>query len=92
MNLIADNIWPDCFLTFLRVIKDSDLEKSILDCGAGGNKPPLAFFNNLGFKTYGIDISKKSLALANDYEQNHNISLNIQKDPSASRVLLQARR
>ena len=79
MNTIAETVWPDCFLTFLRVIKDSNLDRSILDCGAGGHKPPLAFFKNLGFKTYGIDISKKSVALANNYEQKHNLSLNIQE-------------
>jgi len=78
MNHIAENLWPECLLTFLRVIKDSDLDKSILDCGAGGRRPPLAFFKQLSFETYGIDISQKSLELAKRYESDKNIILNIQ--------------
>lgn len=78
MNHITENIVPECLLTFLRVIKDSDLDKSILDCGAGGRRPPLAFFKKLNFETYGIDISKKSLELAERYESENNIILNIQ--------------
>jgi len=78
MNLIDENLWPECLLTFLKVIKKSDLDKSILDCGAGGRRPPLAFFKQLNFETYGIDISQKSLELAKRYENDKNIILNIQ--------------
>lgn len=77
MNLLEKNIWPEGLITFLRVIKDSELNRSVLDCGAGGKKPPLALFHRIGFKTYGIDISDQSLQFASSYEQKNNIKLNI---------------
>ena len=33
-----------------------NLEKTVLDCGAGGRRPPLALFYNDGYKTAGIEI------------------------------------
>ncbi len=70
-------IWPECLYTFLNIISKSPLEKTVLDCGAGGRRPPLALFKTLGYQTYGIDISEKSLEAANMFEQHHNVSLNI---------------
>ena len=77
MGSITEEIWPECLITFLRVIKDSNLDKSILDLGAGGKKPPLALFEKIGFKTFGIDISKKSIELSNRYECENDVKLNI---------------
>lgn len=70
-------IWPDCLYNFLRLIKSSPLEKKILDCGAGGRHPPLVFFNNNGYQTYGIDISQKEINLANKFASENDFSLNI---------------
>ena len=53
------------------------LEKNVLDCGAGGNKPPLILFKKSGYQTTGIDISSKAIKKANDYSREHNIELNI---------------
>jgi len=52
-------------------------EKEVLDCGAGGHRPPLALFNEYGFKTTGIDISLSQIEASKKYMKNHNMDLNI---------------
>ncbi|MHA1435593.1 MAG: hypothetical protein ACTSO7_17270 [Candidatus Heimdallarchaeota archaeon] len=32
-----------------------EMEKTVLDCGAGGRRPPLALFYKDGYKTAGIE-------------------------------------
>jgi ubiquinone/menaquinone biosynthesis C-methylase UbiE len=63
---------------FLQNIIDEPLEKTILDCGAGGRTPPLALFHSYGFKTTGIDISEKQIERANEFCKEYNVDLNIQ--------------
>jgi len=63
--------------TFLLYCNDVELEKVILDCGAGGNLPPLAIFHEHGYKTYGIDISQEQIELAKKFEVEHNLELGI---------------
>jgi ubiquinone/menaquinone biosynthesis C-methylase UbiE len=60
-------------------IRNSQLEKKILDCGAGGTLPPLAIFYQHGFKTTGVDISDSQLEKANAFCQIHDMDLNIIK-------------
>ena len=62
---------------FLRNIMEEPLEKTILDCGAGGKVPPLALFHSYGFKTTGIDISAKQIERADEYCKANNVDLNI---------------
>ena len=64
--------------TFLLYCNDVDLEKKVLDCGAGGNCPPLAIFAEQGYQTIGIDNSEKQIALAKDFEKNHGLNLGIE--------------
>ena len=49
----------------------------MLDCGAGGRRPPLALFHEYGFKTTGIDISTSQIEASKEYEKKHNMDLNI---------------
>ncbi len=63
--------------TFLMYCNDVNLDKKVLDCGAGGNLPPLAIFAEQGYETYGIDISKEQLNRANIYEKENNLELGI---------------
>ncbi|WP_066498164.1 class I SAM-dependent methyltransferase [Abyssisolibacter fermentans] len=63
--------------TFLLYCNDVKLEKKILDCGAGGNLPPLAIFAEHGYETYGIDISKEQIKRAKIFEEEHNLELGI---------------
>jgi len=64
---------------FLWAIRDCELEKKILDCGAGGRLPPLAIFHQHGFETYGIDISDEQIEKASIFSNEHGIDLNIKK-------------
>lgn len=56
-----------------------DLEKTILDCGAGGIRPPLALFYNDGYKTAGIEILDSQIERAITYEKENKMELNIIK-------------
>jgi ubiquinone/menaquinone biosynthesis C-methylase UbiE len=65
--------------TFLLYCNDIELDKKVLDCGAGGNLPPLAIFAEHGYKTYGIDISPEQIDLAKKFEIEHNLELGIKE-------------
>ena len=64
---------------FLRIIGWCKVDKKILDCGAGGEKPPLALFNKHGFETYGIDNSDKQLELARNFATKYGLDLKLSK-------------
>ncbi|TFF95495.1 class I SAM-dependent methyltransferase, partial [Candidatus Thorarchaeota archaeon] len=55
------------------------VEKSILDCGAGGPRPPLSLFHFYGFKTYGIEISKARISEADEFCKRNRVDLNIKQ-------------
>lgn len=63
--------------TFLLYCNDVQLEKKVLDCGAGGNLPPLAIFSEFGYQTQGIDISKEQIERAKLFEKEHKLDLGI---------------
>lgn len=63
--------------TFLLYCNGQGLEKRVLDCGAGGNCPPLAIFAEHGYKTIGIENNEKQLELAKEFERNHDLNLGI---------------
>lgn len=65
--------------TFLLYCNSKGLEKTILDCGAGGMVPPLALFKEFGYTTKGIDISDLAIERASKFEREYNVSLNIEK-------------
>ena len=65
--------------TFLLYCNGQGLEKNILDCGAGGGCPPLAIFKDHGYETYGIDIDEEEIQRAKEFEEKHNLELNISK-------------
>jgi ubiquinone/menaquinone biosynthesis C-methylase UbiE len=71
--------YPSSLYTFLRFIQSNPVNKRILDCGAGGRDPKLAFFHENEFETYGIDISEDEIKEADDYSKGHDIKLNIVK-------------
>lgn len=64
---------------FLRYCNEQDLEKVVLDCGAGGNCPPLALFAENGYKTLGIEFDDAQLDKANQFAKDHGLELNILK-------------
>jgi len=64
---------------FLKECNESPLKKKILDCGAGGDYPPLALFYQHGYETHGIDISDAQLELAWEFSRKNNMALNMKK-------------
>ncbi|MCK4476899.1 class I SAM-dependent methyltransferase, partial [Candidatus Bathyarchaeota archaeon] len=64
---------------FLRYCNDSPLERTVLDCGAGGNNPPLQIFSDYGFETYGIEISGEALKQAQNFCKENNLKLDLLK-------------
>jgi ubiquinone/menaquinone biosynthesis C-methylase UbiE len=65
--------------TFLLYCNDIELKKEILDCGAGGNCPPLAIFAEHGYITHGIDIDDKQIEISKNFEFDNGLDLNIAK-------------
>lgn len=64
---------------FLYYCNEINLEKRVVDCGAGGNMPPLGIFYNEGYKTTGIEMDENQIALAKAFEKENNMNLNIIK-------------
>jgi ubiquinone/menaquinone biosynthesis C-methylase UbiE len=64
---------------FLDYCNKKNLEKSVLDCGAGGECPPLALFLEHGYKTYGIELSDLQIEKSKLFSQKHGVELNIIK-------------
>lgn len=64
---------------FLAYCNDmSNLEKVVLDCGAGGDKPPLSLFYQSGYLTYGIELNKEQLEKSQKYASQKKQNLNIE--------------
>lgn len=64
---------------FLNYCNECNLEKVVLDCGAGGSYPPLAIFAEHGYKTYGIELNEAQIKKAQDFSQENNLQLDICK-------------
>ena len=62
---------------FLRQCNASSLEKIVLDCGAGGNHPPLSLFYYYGYKTFGVELEEDALTEAQTFCAEKNMPLNI---------------
>ncbi len=77
--------YPGPIHDFLNRIEQSRSDKEqpsaprILDCGAGGETPPLGLFFEHGFDTQGIDISNEQIEQARAFAKQHTMDLNIQK-------------
>ena len=69
--------YPPSLYNFLWYIRSNPLGNSILDCGAGGYDPKLAFFLENGFEVYGIEISEDQIKGAIEYSEKNNVKLNI---------------
>ena len=74
--MITVNFPPE-IIRFLRIMETYPVEKTVLDCGAGGRRPPLALFSVRGYKTTGIDIDDSRIELAEEFAKSNNLNLNI---------------
>lgn len=64
---------------FLAYCNETKMDKTILDCGAGGNCPPLSLFSEYGYITHGIEFDKRQLEAANTYADSKKQNLNIEQ-------------
>lgn len=64
---------------FLRVCNQSKLEKKVLDCGAGGQYPPLSLFFQAGYQSYGIELFEDALREAEDFAKKENMDLHLEQ-------------
>ena len=62
---------------FLMVCNESAESKNVLDCGAGGDSPPLSMFNEYGYKTTGIESDPKQIEKAVSFSKKSNQALEI---------------
>lgn len=69
--------WATPLYEFLRQCNASPLPKEILDCGAGGDQPPLSIFSQSGYRTWGIEIFERALAGAKKFCLQTGMALNI---------------
>lgn len=64
---------------FIMFCNETTMDKVVLDCGAGGNCPPLSLFSEYGYKTHGIEFDINQLKKANMYADEKNQDLNIEQ-------------
>ena len=69
--------WATPLYKFLRLCNANSLEKNVLDCGAGGEEPPLSLFYRYGYKTFGLEITENALSKAQQFCRNTRMKLNI---------------
>ena len=68
-------IWATPLYEFLRQCNASPLEKVVLDCGAGGEKPPLSLFYQYVYRTFGVEIAQEQLAKAQTFCKETGMAL-----------------
>ncbi len=51
-------IWAASLHRFLRQCNASPLDKTVLNCGAGGDDPPLQLFYEYGYITFGVEVAE----------------------------------
>ena len=64
---------------FIMYCNETKMERTVLDCGAGGDLPPLSLFAEYGYLTHGIEFSSRQLEEANKYAKEKGQNLNIEK-------------
>ena len=57
--------------SFLQYVSEYDISRSVLDCGAGGELPPLALFYENGYAASGIDIDEAQVQKALCFAHRH---------------------
>ena len=73
------DIFPPILYTFLDYALDAEVEKTIIDCGAGGNFPKIALYAMSGFDTYGIEISEERMKRAEDFTKKRGLKVHLIK-------------
>ena len=71
--------WATPLYKFLKYCSDSPLEKTVLDCGAGGDDPPLQLFYEYGYRTFGVEVAENPFNQAKKFCKKSGMKLNILK-------------
>lgn len=74
---MSEVTWATPLYEFLRLSNASALERTVLDCGAGGDQPPLSLFYQHGYKTCGVELAEAALDLAQSFCEHNQMPLNI---------------
>ncbi|MEF2965808.1 class I SAM-dependent methyltransferase [Paenibacillus sp. M1] len=64
---------------YLSICNESGMQKTVLDCGAGGDTPPLSLFYSNGYTTYGIEFAADQIDKANTFAKSKGQDLNIKQ-------------
>ncbi|NHJ48423.1 MAG: class I SAM-dependent methyltransferase [Asgard group archaeon] len=64
---------------FYEFTEKSELEKKILDCGAGGSRPKIAVFSERGYEAHGVEISDTQIDRAQKYANENKLDYKIIK-------------
>lgn len=70
---MSDVLWATPLYEYLRQCEALSLDRTILDCGAGGREPPLSLFHRHGFRTYGVEIALDPLRDATQFCREHGM-------------------
>lgn len=74
-------VWPAPLYFWLANIEQLNsadrLPKRILDCGAGGDHPPLGLFYDYGYQVFGIDSARAAIQAATDFGNSQQMSLTL---------------
>ncbi|WP_246590751.1 class I SAM-dependent methyltransferase [Paenibacillus sophorae] len=62
---------------FLYFCNEVNLDRVVLDCGAGGEAPPLSLFSEFGYSTFGIECDIKQVKRAAEFAKAKDQELNI---------------
>jgi len=76
---LTQDIFPPILYTFLDYALDAEVEKTIIDCGAGGKFPKIALYAMSGFEAYGIEISEEHMKMAEDFAKNRGLKVHFVK-------------
>ncbi len=75
-------VYPSQIYRFLNLAQKTNgplTGKKILDCGAGGNKPPLGLFAEHGLNCFGIDINPEQLTRAQKFAADQGMQINLRE-------------
>lgn len=64
---------------FIMYCNDTTMDKTVLDCGAGGDCPPLSLFSEYGYLTHGVEFNSNQVEEANKYANGKSQHLNIEQ-------------
>ena len=71
------NLFRPTIYKFLRFAKHLKLQGKVLDCGAGGNRPPIALFSKHGYESYGLDNSQAEIKKAKEFIDKYRIEVEL---------------